>query len=411
MTSPVIKQTKGSLRPGPLAGLKVVEIGTAMAGPYCAMILGDYGAEVVKIERVGQGDDSRHWPPKFHGKLPYYFAAANRNKRSLALDLKSADGVAIARKLIENADILIENYRVGAMERVGLGYETFAESNPGLIYCSISGFGRHGPRSTEPANDLFMQAYSGGMSITGEPNGGPVKMGMSVADLGAAMFGAIGILMAVEQRHRTGRGQRVDTSLLEGQMAMLSYHLTYFFATGSVPQRRGSSGQVNVPYQAFEASDQWVVIAAFNETMWRGVCRALERPQWAEDPRFCSSAQRLDNRDVLVSLISARLIERTGRQWIESLSAEGVPCAPVNDIEQLVGEAQALQSGMVIDLDVPGAGPIRMAGLPIKLSASAGDIVEPPPRLGQHSAEILSEIGYGSEAIRQLAAKSVVGLD
>ena len=411
MTSPVIKQTKGSLRPGPLAGLKVVEIGTAMAGPYCAMILGDYGAEVVKIERVGQGDDSRHWPPKFHGKLPYYFAAANRNKRSLALDLKSADGVAIARKLIENADILIENYRVGAMERAGLGYETFAESNPGLIYCSISGFGRHGPRSTEPANDLFMQAYSGGMSITGEPNGGPVKMGMSVADLGAAMFGAIGILMAVEQRHRTGRGQRVDTSLLEGQMAMLSYHLTYFFATGSVPQRRGSSGQVNVPYQAFEASDQWVVIAAFNETMWRGVCRALERPQWAEDPRFCSSAQRLDNRDVLVSLISARLIERTGRQWIESLSAEGVPCAPVNDIEQLVGEAQALQSGMVIDLDVPGAGPIRMAGLPIKLSASAGDIVEPPPRLGQHSAEILSEIGYGSEAIRQLAAQSVVGLD
>lgn len=396
---------------GPLAGLKVIEIGVAMAGPYCAMLLGDYGADVTKIERVGAGDDSRHWPPYFHDRMPYYFAAANRNKRSLAIDLKSPQGVEIVRRLMREADIVVENYRVGALERAGLGYESMSALNPRLIYCSISGFGQSGPRAGDPANDIFMQAYSGGMSITGEPDGGPVKMGMSTADLGAGMFAAMGILMAVEQRHRTGRGQRVDTSLLEGQLAMLSYHLTYYFASGKVPQRRGASGQVNVPYQAFRTADDWIIIAAFNETMWRGVCAALDESAWADDPRFCSADQRILNRDTLVALINQRLATRTAKHWVDKLQAQGVPCTPVNRIDQVVEEEQVRAGNMIAELDVPDLGPIRMAGLPLHFSQCNGAIAAPPPRLGQHSADVLRALGFTATEIDQLAAKGIVGLD
>ena len=212
----------------PLSGLKVIEVGVAMAGPFCGMMLGDYGADVLKVERVALGDDSRHWPPYFEGKLGHYYASVNRNKRSIAVDLKNTEGAEILRRLIRDADVLVDNYRMGALARAGLDYESLSALNPRLIYCSISGFGASGPRQADPANDLFMQAFSGGMSITGEIGGGPVKMGISVADIGAGMLGTIGILMAVEARHRTGRGQRVDTSLLEGQVAMLSYHLARF---------------------------------------------------------------------------------------------------------------------------------------------------------------------------------------
>jgi len=238
----------------PLSQIKVVEISVAMAGPFCGMMLGDYGADVIKIERVGHGDDSRAWPPYFHGGMSHYFASANRNKKSVALDLKDLEAVEVVKRLIADADVVIDNYRYGALARAGLDYETLAAKNPRLIYCSISGFGASGPRRDEPANDLFMQAFSGGMSITGEIGGGPVKMGLSVADIGAGMLGTIGILMALESRHQTGRGQRVDTSLLEGQIAMLSYHLTRYFATDLVPGPGGSGSQVGVPYQAFRSA-------------------------------------------------------------------------------------------------------------------------------------------------------------
>jgi len=396
---------------GPLDGLKVVEVGVAMAGPYCSMILADYGAEVIKIERVGKGDDSRHWPPYFHGTMPYYFAAANRNKRSVALDLKSPQGVAIAKRLMQEADIVVENYRVGALERAGLGYDALASDNPRLIYCSISGFGRTGPRASDPANDIFMQAYSGGMSITGEADGGPVKMGLSAADLGAGMFAAIGILMAVEQRHRTGRGQRVDTSLLQGQLAMLSYHLTYYFASGNVPQRRGASGQVNVPYQAFRTADDWIVIAAFTEDMWRGVCRALERLEWSEDPRFRSADQRIAHRDELIALLNERLLTQPARHWIEKLRVHGVPCTPINRIDQIVAEEQVRAGNMIAEIDVPQLGPIRMASPPIQLSASRAAITRPPPRLGQHSEEVLLQLGFSKIEIEQFGAQGAVGFD
>ncbi len=396
---------------GPLAGIKVVEFSVAMAGPYCGMMLADYGAEVIKIERVGVGDDSRGWPPYFHGKVPHYFAAANRNKLSVALDLKSPQGREAARRLVLNADVLLGNYRVEALPRAGLDYASLSAANPRLIYCLISGFGATGPRRDEPANDLFMQAYTGGMSITGEPDRTPSKMGLSVADIGAGMTATIGILMALEARHRTGRGQRVDTSLLEGQMSMLSYHLTHYFATGIAPRRAGSGGGVAVPYQAFRAQDDYIVVAAFNPRMWRGFCQALEHPEWDEDPRFHTAGARAENRDMLIGMIHDVMGKHPVKHWEERLRALEVPSTPVNNIDQIVAEAQVAARDMIVQIDVPGAGPIRMAGLPLKFTETPGAVQLPPPRLGEHTEAMLRRAGYSAEQIRDLAEREVIGLD
>jgi crotonobetainyl-CoA:carnitine CoA-transferase CaiB-like acyl-CoA transferase len=396
---------------GPLAGLRVVEIGVAMAGPFCAMTLGDFGADVVKIERVGAGDDSRSWPPHLGGAMGYYFGSANRNKRSVALDLKSPEGVEVARRLVASADVLVDNYRVGALARAGLDWESLQAANPRLIYCSISGFGASGPRAAEPANDLFMQAYSGGMSITGEEGGGPVKMGISVADIGAGMLGTIGVMMAIEARHRTGRGQRVDTSLLEGQMAMLAHFITRYFASGEVPGPSGSGALTSPTYRAFKASDDWIVISAFNQRMWRGLCAALERSEWVEDPRFADAARRVANRLELIALIGAVIAEHPVAYWEARLKANEVPCCPINRIDKVVAEEQVRARQMVAEIALPGLGSMRMAGLPVKLSETPAEIGLPPPRLGEHTAEVMRSIGYADGEIEALAARSIVGLD
>ena len=394
----------------PLAGIKVIEIGLAMAGPFCGMTLGDYGAEVVKIERVGEGDESRRWPPYFPGEVSYYFAAANRNKQSLAIDLKSAEGAALLKELAAGADVLIDNYRVGAMDALGLGYEALAAINPRLIYCSISGFGPNGPRAHDRANDIFMQAFSGNMSITGEEGRGPVKAGISVADVGAGMFGVIGVLLALQARQHSGRGQRVDTSLLEGQIAMLSYHLTSFFATGRPPVRRGASSQLSVPYQAFQAKDDWVVVAAFTPRMWEGVCRAIERPQWAADERFANSGKRAANRNTLIPMLGEVFATRTVEDWVTRLSAEGVPCTSVNSIDKVVADPQVAARDMIVEVDHPTIGRYRMAGLPIKLSENPGSVKTPPPMLGEHSRQVLAGLGLSQERIDSLIKSGVIGI-
>lgn len=396
---------------GPLAGIKVVEFSVAMAGPYCGMMLADYGAEVIKVERVGVGDDSRAWPPYFHGKVPYYFAAANRNKLSMALDLKSPEGREAARALALDADVLLGNYRLEALPRAGLDYESLSIANPRLIYCLISGFGASGPRREEPANDLFMQAYTGGMSITGEPDRMPSKMGLSVADIGAGMTATIGILMALEARHRTGRGQRVDTSLLEGQMSMLSYHLTRYFATGVAPKRSGSGSGIGVPYQAFRAADDYIVVAAFNPRMWRDFCSALDHPEWEQDPRFHNAAARAANRDALIAMIHEVMGKHPVKYWEERLRAVSVPSSPVNNIDQIVAEEQVAARDMVVEIDVPGAGPIRMAGLPLKFTETPGELRLPPPRLGEHTDAVLRRLGYSAGTIHDFAERGVIGLD
>jgi len=394
----------------PLKGIRVLEIGVAMAGPYCGMLLADYGADVIKVERVGHGDESRLWGPFFPGQLSHYFAAVNRDKRSLAVDLKHPDGVAIVRRLAEQADVVIDNFRLGALEQAGLGYEALSAVNPKLIYCSISGYGASGPRSGERANDVAMQAFAGGMSITGEPGRGPVKMSISVADIGAGMFGAIGILMALEARHRTGRGQRVDTSLLEGQIAMLSYHFTAYFASGRVPQRMGSSAQGLVPYQAFQAQDEWMVVAVFTDRMWRDLCHAVDRPEWGEDPRYNSPAQRMKNRAEIVAGLGEIFRQRPRAAWEEVLRPAGIPCTPVNTIDEVVQDAQVQAREMIAQVTEPIAGAIRMAGLPVKLSETPGAVTTPPPQLGAHSAEILGALGFERATIAHYVDLGIVGV-
>jgi len=394
----------------PLDGIKVVEIGVAMAAPFCGMMLGDYGADVVKIERVGTGDDSRSWPPFFHGEMGHYFAAVNRNKRSIALDLKTDEGSEIAQKLIGDADVVVQNYRVGALERAGLGFDEMSERNPRLIYCSISGFGREGPRRTEGANDLFMQAFSGGMSVTGEADGDPAKMGISVADIGAGLFAAFGVAAALEERHRTNAGQHVNISLLDGQLAMLSYHLTAFFASGVVPSPQGSGTGFGVPYQAFATADDWVVVAVFNETMWRSLCDGIGMPSWVDDPRFCGMLERVKHRDVLIAALSEVLRTESSEHWVAELGTRGVPCTRINRIDQIVEEPQVRGSGIIAEVDVPDLGPLRMAGPPLHFGEASGEVAMPPPHLGEHSRTILEELGFASDVVARLESSGVVGL-
>jgi crotonobetainyl-CoA:carnitine CoA-transferase CaiB-like acyl-CoA transferase len=393
----------------PLDGIKVIEIAMAMAGPFCGMMLADYGADVIKIERTGEGDESRRWAPFFPGRLSHYFAAANRNKRSLEIDLKTPKGLQILRRLVAQSDVLIDNFRVGALDALGLGYDELKKINPQLIYCSISGFGPNGPRAHERANDIFMQAFAGSMSVTGEEGRGPVKSGLSVADLGGALFGTIGVMMALEARHRTGVGQRVDTSLLEGQIAMLSYHLPYYFASGQVPVRRGSSMQLSVAYRAFEASDDWVVVAAFTDRMWQDVCRVVGRDDWLADERYRTPADRAARRDELIPALNAIFKTRTVAEWVALLSAQGVPCTAVNSIDQVVVDEQVLAREMIVSVEHPAAGAIRMAGLPVKLSQNPGAVRSAAPMLGQHSAEVLREIGFSQADIERLHQSRVIG--
>jgi crotonobetainyl-CoA:carnitine CoA-transferase CaiB-like acyl-CoA transferase len=389
---------------GPLAGMKVLELAQIMAGPACGMLLADLGADVIKVERLPGGDDTRSYSrPSVKGESAA-FMAMNRNKRGIALNLKVPAARDALKRMAAQADVVTENYRKGALEKLGLGYESLREINPALIYCSVSGYGRTGPYADKGGFDLIAQGMSGLMSITGEPGGAPVKVGSPVCDINAGILAALGVVSAYVHRLKSGRGQLVDTSLYEAGIHQTFWHSAFYFATGAAPGPSGSAHLLSAPYQAFAAADGWFNIGGANQANWERVARVLGAPEWIEDARFRSNADRMQNLEALTGLMNVRLKAKTVSAWIAALEAEGVPCGPINTIAAMATDPQTVARDMVVALQHPVAGPTRALGVPIKLSATPGVVHRPAPTLGQHTREVLAEFGFTGAEIDALYA-------
>ncbi|MBI3962202.1 MAG: CoA transferase [Deinococcus sp.] len=388
--------------------MKVLDLSRALAGPYCTMLLGDMGADVLKLEQPGEGDESRSWGPPFVGEESSYFLSVNRNKRSLTLNLKDQQGKEIFHRLVHGADALVENFRVGTMERLGVGYEALQALNPRLIYASISGFGRSGPYALRAGYDQIAQGMSGMMSITGPDGGEPTKVGVAIGDIVAGMFAFQGILLALLYRGRSGQGQLVDVSLLDGQIALLTYQAGRYLTGGQVPRPAGNNHPLIAPYGAYRAADGYVNICCGNDALWEKLCHVLGTAEWLADPRFRSNKDRVKCRMELAQLIDERLAARPAAYWAEQLSAAGVPAGPIYTLDQVFSDQQVLHREMVLTVPHPTAGQVRVTGIPVKLSDSPGAVRLPPPLLGQHTDQVLSELGYAQEQIAQLRSGGVV---
>jgi crotonobetainyl-CoA:carnitine CoA-transferase CaiB-like acyl-CoA transferase len=394
---------------GPLAGIRVLDLTRVLAGPYCTMFLGDLGAEVVKVEQPGVGDDTRGWGPPFAGGESAYFLCTNRNKKSLTTDFKSADGIALVRQLAERADVLIENFRPGAMDRMGLGEKELHEKNPRLVYASLSGFGADGPMADIPGYDLIVQAWGGLMSVTGTAESGPLKVGVAIIDLVAGLMLGKSIVAALYAREKIGVGQKIDTSLLEAEVAALINAGSNYLVGGKVPGRWGNAHPTIVPYQSFQTADSFLVLGAASEAIWKRLCPALGRGELADDPRFAKNADRVEHRQELVALLGEIFLTRTTAAWVAALTEADVPCAPVQTIDQVFAAPQVLHRDMLVEIDHPTAGTVRLAGIPVKFSATPASVRLPPPLLGQHSEDVLSSwLGMSIEEIEQLKRKSVL---
>jgi formyl-CoA transferase len=377
-----------------------------MAGPFCSMLLADLGADVIKIEPPG-GEHTRRERELAPG-ISASFLAVNRNKRALTLDLKQADGVELLKRLVSTADILVENYRPGVARRLGVDYDTLAAINPRLIYCSISGFGQTGPYASRGGFDLVAQAMSGIMSATGGDGGAPVKVGVPITDLGAGLFGLLGILCALRARRVTGRGQFVDTSLFEAGLALSAWEATEYWFTGQIPRGLGTAHRLNAPYQAFRASDGYFTVGANTDKLFIALCEAIGRPELARDPRFSDRATRLAQRGALVAEIEKATAAEPRAHWLARLDAAGVPSGPINSYPEALADPHTLARGMVVDLVHPGAGAVKALGVPVKLSDTPGAVDRPAPLLGQHTAEILTDLGYTDAEQQELRAARVI---
>lgn len=396
---------------GALEHIKVLDLSRTLAGPFCTMLLGDMGANVIKVEQPGKGDESRRFtPPSWNGESSY-FLAANRNKRSITLDLKKEEGREIALRLAEEADVVVENFRTGGAERLGLGYETFKEANPRIIHCSISGFGRTGPDRNKAGYDLLLQGYGGLMSITGEPDRPPAKAGMSIADLSTGLFAVYGILTAIIARERTGKGQFIDVGILDGQIALLNYVATGYFATGRVPGRMGSAHPSIVPYQVFETKDLDIIIAAANDGLWRRLCDALGWKDLKEDASLATNDKRVENREWLTVAMNDRLRSLTSADVLSRLEEAGVPSGPVHNLEQVLNLPHVKEREDIIEMEHPLIPDLKVPGFAVKLSETPGEVRHPPPLLGQHTSEVLEELGYDRERIRELQDRGVCSPD
>lgn len=390
----------------PLQGLKIIDLSRILSGPYCTMVLGDMGADVLKIEPP-QGDDTRAWGPPFVGTESSFYLSVNRNKRSLVLNLKTQEGKAILMELIKDADIVVENFRPGTLQKLGFGYEVLKEHNERLILASISGFGQTGPYAGRPGYDVIAQGMGGLMAITGEPDGNPVKAGFSLADIGSGMWAVIGILSALQARHLTGKGQWVDTSLLETMISWHTYLAYGFFATGNNPKPMGGAHPSICPYQAFKALDGHFNVAVGNEATWHKFCQAMEL-DIADDPRFCNNQKRVENRKLLISMLEQIFVLKPFRHWVELLDNAGVPAGPIYQLSDLYADPQVLARDMLFTMEHPTIGEMKQVGVPVKLSDTPGAGVLPPPLLGQHSFEILQELGWSEEQIIDLQQKGVI---
>jgi len=387
---------------GALQGIKVVELAQIMAGPTCGLMLADMGADVIKVEKLPGGDDARSYAePSIHGE-PASFMILNRNKRSLAVDLKAPGGLEVVRRLVAGADVVIENFRKGTLDKLGLGYDVLSQLNPRLIYGAVSGYGRTGPYADKGGFDLIAQGFAGIMSITGEPGGPPAKAGTPVADINAGILAALGIVAALVARATTGRGQLVETSLMEAAVQQTYWQSAMFFATGVNAGPTGSAHILTAPYQAFATRDGWINVGGANQANWERIARVIGRPELVADPRFATNRARMVHRAELTELIGAALRARSSAEWIRELEAAGVPVGPVNQIGDMLVDPQVAAREMVIEVDHPRAGRTRALGMPIKFSETRADLGRPAPLLGQHSREVLDQLGYSAAEIAAL---------
>jgi len=393
---------------GPLAGLRVLEVTQIMSGPTCGLLLADMGADVIKIEKIPGGDDARGYRDPQVGGVSAPFMMMNRNKRGLALDLKSPKGRALLLKMVKGADVLVENFRGGTMDKLGLGYEALKAENPGLIYCAITGYGRTGPYADKGGFDLIAQGFAGLMSITGEAGRPPAKSGNAVSDMNAGILAALGILAAYIHKLKTGEGQVVDTSLSDAALQQTYWHAAVWFATQRSPEPTGSAHILTAPYQAFEASDGWINIGGANQTNWERICDVLDHPEWREDARFATNRDRMAHLDVLVDLMNAVVRKRTRAEWQAAFDAAGVPAGPVHTIGEALSHPQTVARGMVVEVEHPQAGATRAIGCPIHFSASPDRSSTPAPLLGQHTREVLREFDLPEAEIDALVAEGVV---
>jgi len=393
-----------------LEGIRVLDLSRVLAGPYCTMMLGDLGADVIKVEAPGRGDDTRHWGPPFaKGGESAYFLCANRNKRSMTLNLKSDRGLSILKSLIQQSDILVENFRVGTLERWGLSYEELQRLRPGLIYCTITGYGYTGPYRDKPGYDFVIQALGGVMSITGDALGEPTKVGVAIADITAGLFAGNAILASLYARQRTGEGQRIDISLLDSEVAWLANVASNYLISGERPQRYGNAHPNIVPYQTFPASDGYFALAVGNDLQWKKFCETLGHPSWAEDERFAHNAARVENREALLDLLNDLFATGDVATWLAQLDAIGIPCAPINTIDRVFEDPQVLARGMKLNVPHPTAGSVPLVGSPLKIPSAPVEFRLPPPLLGEHTADILQELcGYDLEVIEELRSKNVL---
>jgi crotonobetainyl-CoA:carnitine CoA-transferase CaiB-like acyl-CoA transferase len=392
----------------PLAGVRVLDLTRVLAGPFASMMLGDMGAEVIKVEETGKGDDTRKWPP-FVGGEASYFMSVNRSKRSLTLNLKAPAGVDILKRLAAKSDVLLENFRTGTMEKLGVGYATLRRLNPRLIYCAVSGFGESGPQAGRGGYDLIVQGEAGLMDITGFADGPPVKVGTSVADLVSGMAAAHGIVLALLARARTKRGQKVEISMLDVMASLLTYQAGLYFATGQKPGRRGNAHPSIVPYEVFKAADAYLTLGVANNGLWKQCCAALERPDLVTDSRFDTEAKRVEHRAVLVPLLNEIFGTRDVDDWLKRLEAVGVPAGRINTVAEVCESEHLKARDMIVTLPHPTAKSVTVLGVPIRLHATPGAADIPPPLLGQHTDEILRTLlGLKPPAIAKLRNAGVI---